>query len=130
MTKNKSEKSWYFLTYDTIGFDWTIRLWDMNRGDQLVSSFTCPSRIISLDANVAPFYFDESLLKQQHQQSSNDEFLIVASLYGLKSLLFFKLSAASSPNGQITKKSSKEIVYQDSFSSDKSLNGLHNDLEV
>jgi hypothetical protein len=120
LTKNKSEHNHFFLTYDTVGYDWTIRVWDISRGDQLVASFTCPSRILSLDVNVAPFYFDEN---SQHTKAHNDEFYITASVYGSTQLLLLKLM----PN---SKKQHKETAYTDSFSTDATLNGVSNKLTV
>jgi hypothetical protein len=112
LTKNKSEKNHFFLTYDTVGYDWTIRVWDINRGDRLVSSFTCPSRIISLDVNVAPFYFEEA---STHAQARNEEFYVTVSVYGCSKLILLKLAAPA--------KKQKEVAYTDSFSADASLDG-------
>lgn len=121
LTKNKSEKCHYFVTYDTAGYDWTIRLWDINKGnDQLVSSFTCPSRVVSLDANAPPFYFDET---GKHTKSSNDEFYIAASLYGSSQLLLLRLAASTNTTTTITDDDDK------SFASPNLL-GHHNEINL
>ncbi len=118
----------YFLTYDTSGQDWTIRLWDLNKGDSLVTSFTCPSRIVCCDVNIAPFSNannpanSSSSSSQQQQQSSaalhehshglsapnslqaeaneTDCLLLAVALYAFKGLLVLKLlSSGSSSTG-------------------------------
>ncbi len=104
----------YFLTYDTTGQDWTIRLWDLSKGDSLISSFTCPSRIISLDVNIEPFVnthsnTDSSTTALNGAVSvlnninlsicdNHDLLLVAVSLYAFKSLLILKLTSGTSNN--------------------------------
>ncbi len=98
------------MTYDTTGQDWTIRLWDLNKGDCLISSFTCPSRILSLDVNIEPFVnthtnnIDNSAMSLNGAvtvlnninlsicDDNHDLLLIAVSLYAFKSLLILKLT--------------------------------------
>lgn len=83
----------YFLTYDTKGYDWTIRLWDLSKGNMLISSFTCPSRISSCSLNVSPLYFNH--------KDDNDQFILVAvALYAVEELLIVKLLTSSSHSQQ------------------------------
>ena len=103
----------YFITYDTKGLDWTIRLWDLNRGDVLVSSFTCPSRIVSCSLNIAPLYFNHN--------DDHEQFLLLAvALYACDELLVVKLLTSPQQNQQNT--------YDDQEDNDDFL--LYNDLEV
>lgn len=121
-TNNKNFKN-YFLTYDTQGYDWAIRLWDLTKGDQLISSITCTSRIISLDVNTSSFYFDEV----DQQQDNDDDLFITVSLYGVKNLLILKLDQFAN---FVSNNSSKDKICSDSFSQDETLNGLSKEINL
>ena len=97
----------YFITYDTKGYDWTIRLWDIYKGNSLISSFTCPSRIISCSFNTAPLYFNH--------HDINDQFLLLAvALYGIEELLIVKLFITSDQSQQSTyDEESEGFLYDD-----------------
>ncbi len=65
----------------------------MTKGNSLVSSFTCPSRILSCSFNVAPLYFNHN--------DDNDQFILVAvALYGVEELLIVKLLTSSTHSQQ------------------------------
>lgn len=83
----------YFITYDTKGYDLTIKLWDLSRGNTMISSFICPSRIVSCSINVAPLYFNHS---DQNEQS----LLLAIALYGVDELLIVKLVTSVSQSLQ------------------------------
>ena len=75
-----------FITYDTKGYDWTIRAWDLTKpdGSHLLSSFTCPARIISCSINVDHLNTSNT--------SNSDEILIGVALYGIQQPLILKLN--------------------------------------
>lgn len=50
----------------------------------LVSSFTCPSRIISCNINSDSLYFG-------HENKPNNDILVAVSLYGFSKLLIIKI---------------------------------------
>jgi hypothetical protein len=116
----------YFITYDTKGYDRTIRLWDLNvcnNGagstsgyDGCISSFTCPSRIVSCNLNVGPLYFG-------HENNKTDDILIAVSLYGIRQLLVLKLVSINDQN-----KNSKFPFEDDMF--DANLNGIVKDINL
>ena len=81
-----------FITYDTRGYDWTIRAWDLAKLDtgtnnsHLLSSFTCPTRIISCSINV------DHLTSRTSEANNFGELLIGVALYGIQQPLILKLS--------------------------------------
>ncbi|CAF0715148.1 unnamed protein product [Brachionus calyciflorus] len=113
----------YFLTYDTHGYDLTIRLWDMTKGDQLISSVTCPSRIISLDVNSSVLNFDNLVDKETANCETQDQLFITACLFGIKELYMIKLDYYTNKN-----KNSK-VVFHD-YCDDNSLNGLIREINL
>lgn len=77
------ESTHQFFTYDTKGFDWTIRLWDIDRG-QLLASYTCSSIITSCDINsrgdtVAVTLYDSNEIHVLKLYSSKNLVIIHAS---------------------------------------------------
>lgn len=106
------------MTYDTHGYDVTVRLWDLTKGDQLISSITCPSRIVSLDTNNSMSYFDD-----QNDSLGSDQTLITACLFGINNFFIFKLDYYKNFN--------KETRAQFSnYSDNATLNGLVNSIKV
>ena len=104
----------YFITYDTKCLDWTLRLWDLNKGDVLISSFTCHSRIVSCSFNIAPLYFNHN--------DDNEQFMLIAvALYACEELLIVKLL--------ISAKQSQLHSYEETCDNDDS-EDLFNDLEI
>ena len=84
-----------FITYDTQGYDWTIRAWDLTKLDKhpLISSFTCPSRIISCSINIDQF--------NTNVTRNTDDSLIGIALYGVQQPLILKLNNQSSKMSSI-----------------------------
>ncbi|RNA27285.1 NACHT and WD repeat domain-containing 2-like [Brachionus plicatilis] len=117
LDSNKLFKN-HFLTYDTHGYDLTVRLWDLSRGDQLISSITCPSRIVSLETNASMYYFEDS-----EDCSIFDHILITACLFGMSNFFIFKLDYYTN-----IKKETK--VEFGNYSDDAALNGLVKDIKV
>ncbi len=91
-----------FITYDTKGYDWTIRAWDLSKPDDnyLLSSFTCPARIISCSTNVDHL--------NTNKMNDSEEILIGLALYGIQQPLILKL------NNQISNIKSQAIFDQES----------------
>lgn len=112
----------YFITYDTQGYDLTIRLWDLTKGDQLISSVTCPSRIVSLDVNSSTLYFDNLDSDSQKVETSNQLF-ITACLFGIKELFVLKLDYYSNLNKE------SNVVFN-KYCDDDSLNGLCKEIKL
>lgn len=108
----------FFLTYDTCGYDVTVRLWDLTKGDQLISSITCPSRIVSLDTNSSMFYFDDL-----DKSVDFDHILITACLFGINNFFIFKLDYYTNLNKEHTAELSV-------YSEDATLNGLIKQIKV
>lgn len=81
-----------FITYDTKGYDWTIRVWDLTKLDTipLVSSFTCPTRIVSCSINVN--HFNANTMNTV----TNSESFIGLALYGIQQPLILKFNTNSS----------------------------------
>ena len=115
LDSNKNFKN-YFITYDTTGYDWTVRLWDLNKGDSLISSFTCPSRIVSCNLNTAPLFFE-------HKTRNDNDLFICVALYGKQDLLIIKIisnqAKKTTSHYQIT--SEKNSTLTDIFSNDEFL---------
>lgn len=130
----------YFITYDTSGCDWTIRLWDLQLGDQLVSAITMPSRILSLDINTSPFYLDSASSSTQEQQQQHtatttttlagleQDVIMAVSLYGVSQVLIVRLDTSASLMMMDAK---KQLVSLENFSSnDAVLNGLIKEINL
>ncbi len=99
----------HLLTYDTSGQDWTLRIWDMDRDDTLITSFTCASRIVSCDISLPVFYHDASAVAGSHppmlvsaESTAADSLLLVVALYGFKDLLVLRL-VKSGASVEVTK---------------------------
>ena len=125
LDSNKNYKN-YFLTYDTHGLDWTIRLWDLVKGDELISSYTCPSRIVACSVNLAPLYFGE-------KHKNDDDLLIAVSLFGYKQPLVLKLATLSSINLKLTSPHLVDGVHANAhepFSTDPRYDGIENELHL
>lgn len=131
----------YFLTYDTTGIDWTIRLWDMTKGDQLIASVTCPARIISLDLNTAPFYLPVNTAHTAaHLDVDYDQIYLIVSLYGVEDLLAIKLNLLDNINNNSSKvtntssslntTSASDTLSTSGFSNDQSLHGLEKSIKL
>lgn len=115
-TKIKLTESSLFLTYDTKGYDWTVRLWDFVKGI-LVASYTCPSMIISCDINsggdtviVGLYDFDE---------------LVVLRLYNMEKMIMSESAAAGSSPSKSPPLSSEVPIY-----GDKGLSGMHFEFDI
>jgi hypothetical protein len=109
----------YFLTYDTTGYDWTIRLWDLSKGDTIIKSFACPSRIVSCAVNLPPLYYD-------HVYESNDDELVLAvSLFGISKLLILKLT-----NAKRNSTCAANSLQEEDFDIDGTLNGLKIEINI
>jgi hypothetical protein len=135
--QSPQDKGSYFLTYDTTGLDWTIRLWDLNKGDQLISSLTCASRIISLDVNTSPFYMEHtSGLRREEEDDDQDQdqdpTYVVASLYGIQELFIFKFDTLlESHHHEGGKRNHDNNAYSDNcFSDDPSLHGQKKEINL
>jgi len=116
---NKNFKN-YFLTYDTTGYDRTIRVWDLTKGDTIIKSFACPSRIVSCAVNLPPLYYD-------HVYESNDDELVLAvSLFGISELLILKLTNAKRNSTCVANASLQE----EDFDQDATLNGLKVEINI
>ncbi len=78
-----SSNSQYILGYDDArGFDWTVRVWHLTQQsgrNEMLCSFTCPSRIVACSASSGP-----------------GDLLVAVSLLGYKQLLVLKLVEQSS----------------------------------
>lgn len=106
------------MTYDTNGYDVTVRLWDLTKGDQLISSITCPSRIVSLDTSNSISYFDDLDVSPDIDQT-----LITACLFGINNFFIFKLDYYKNIN--------KETKVQFSnYSDNATLDGLVKSIKV
>lgn len=117
-----SKKANYFLTYDTKGSDWTIKLWSLDQDDILINSFTCPSRIISCNINSDSLYFG-------HENKTNDDILVAVSLYGFSKLLILRIEEKNerqTSSSHLT--TTTTVIGSQTF--DKNLNGIVKELVI